>query len=422
MSIECKREEIGSGIAYTEIIDKRLKTNMFMISFCEQASFETAAANAVIPMILSDSSAEYPTITKLSRHLASLYGASVRAGNIKLGDYHILTASASCIADRYTIDGENINDVLTDTFIGCVFDPNIADGVFEKNDFELKKNELTDEIDAEINDKRSYAFRKASEIIFENEPAAVPANGRRREADKLTSEEAYRRYRKILETARIEFMFIGSEISEVNKKKLFDALLSVDRKSSVECSRKLSPAKHETVCFTEKMDIAQSKTIMAFKTGYDNYPAMIVFNAIFGSTPFSKLFLNVREKMGLCYYCTSSFNDKKGTLFVDIGTAHSNTDAARAEIINQLENMKKGDFSDEDIVNAKLSCINGLKSVKDSPTALAMWYLRKILFDGLVSPEEEIQKINAVTRDRIISAAESLVLDTVYILSGKEDN
>ena len=421
MHIWYKHEDICSGAGYTEIIDSRLKTNSICAAFYEKAAPEKASANALVSMLLADSNAEYPSITTLSRHLSSLYGSSVRAGTSKLGDYQVMTVSASCIADRFTINGENISDSLTDTFIGCLYEPHLVNGVFEEKEFRLKKNELLDEIDAEINDKRAYAFRKASEIIFRGEPASVPANGRRSDAEKLTPEEVYKRYCSLLETARVELIFVGPGISPDNKRKLCEAVSSVNRNYSGGTYRAISPAKSEPEYSTDRLDIAQSKMVMAFKSGYENVPAMNVFSAVYGGTPFSKLFVNVREKMSLCYYCSSGFNEKKGTLFVDSGIEHGNIEPARAEILNQLEQLKKGDISDEELANAKLAKINSLRGVNDSPSAMIRWHINKLLNDGIVTPESEIEKVRAVTKEDIIEAANSLVPDTVYVLTGKEE-
>ncbi|MGN0674283.1 MAG: M16 family metallopeptidase, partial [Oscillospiraceae bacterium] len=158
----------------------------------------------------------------------------------------------------------------------------------------------------------------------------------------------------------------------------------------------------------------------AFKSDNAERRAAKLMNAIFGATPFSKLFLNVREKLSLCYYCSSGYNDKKGVLYVDSGVEHANTGKAEAEILNQLSAMCKGDFTDEEMENARKAVINSWKGVSDGARSIAEWYFNQSYSGTAYSPEEQIEKLMKVTREEIIEAAKALKLDTVYVLTGKE--
>ena len=396
MSVSYSREEICSGAAFTQLIDPKLKTNNVFVHFLEPTKEDIVSANAVIPKILSDSSEDYPSITALSRKLASLYGASVRGGVSTFADCCVVSMACGAIADRYTISGEKINGELIDTFMGCLLRPNLENGVFEAHDFALKKQELLDDIDAEINDKRTYAVRRARELTYCGEPASININGTKEAAEKLTPADVYKRYKELLSEARIEVVYAGSEISDENKEKIFAAVRSIERGNIVQCGYKPSPAKD---CTNEK--------------------ALKLFSAVYGGTPFSKLFDNVREKLSLCYYCSSAVSETKQTMFIDSGVEHSNVEPAEKEILNQLELMKSGEFSDEDIEHARLLLINSLKSVNDSPRAMSEWYFRQCLEDEILSPEQEIERYKAVTREDIIAAAKSMVPDTVYVLTGK---
>ena len=127
--------------------------------------------------------------------------------------------------------------------------------------------------------------------------------------------------------------------------------------------------------------------------------------------------MNVREKLSLCYYCWSRYNEKKGAMLIDCGIENSNIEKAKAEIIAQFEDMKKGNFSDDDVLYAKLNSQNTLKTIGDSLGAIAGWYLSAIYMNDIKSPEEVMEEDMAVTREQIIEAANSMKLDTVYILT-----
>ncbi len=420
MSINYSRDKIADGIHYTTIINKRLKTNYFIVHLITELSEKTASLNAIIPSVLSATNAKLPTITKFSKKLSSMYGASLRGYAAKVGDDQNLVISAACINNRYSFDGEKITEELVQTLADCITDPHLEGEAFFESDFALKKQELLDDIDADINSKRSYAFKRANLNIFKGEPAAISAKGDKEQAEKITAASAYKQYKKLLETARIEIFFVGAEECGECKKILSDALLKIDRNYKGDSSSQLSSLKSEVCRVTEPHDVAQSKMFMAFKTGFEDYPAMRLMLAVYGATPISKLFMNVREKMSLCYYCTSMYNDRKGVVYVDCGIEHANAQKAEAEILNQLDAMQKSDFTEDELENARKAIVNVWKGINDKAQSISEWYFNQTYNKECCSPEEMIEKLMKVTREDVVAAANSLKLDTVYVLTGKE--
>ena len=420
LAIKYIREKICDGIHYNSIINQRQKTNTIFIHLITELNTDTASKNAIIPYILANSNKKFPTITSLNKKLSELYGAVLKGSVSKTGDSQTLSLMGGCINNRYTFEGEMITEELVQLMADSLINPNIEGNGFIKKDFELKKQELIDDIEAEINEKRSYAFKRANLNIFKDEPAALSVKGNREHAEKLTSEICYEQYKTLLKTAQIEIIFVGAEESPNCKEILTKAFNNINRNYAGNNTSSKSVLKNEVCRIIEKHNIAQSKMVMAFKTDYTNTVAMKLMNAIFGATPISKLFDNVREKLSLCYYCSSGINDKKGVIYVDSGVEHINTEKAEAEILNQLNAMCTGDFTDEEIENARKAIINSWKGVNDGARSIADWYFNQAYLGTSYSPEDKIEKIMKVTREEIIEAAKSLKLDTVYILSGKE--
>ena len=420
MAINYNREMIGNGIYFNSIINKRQKTNTIIIHLITKLESKTASMNAIIPYLLASSSKTYPTITSLNKKLSELYGSAFKGAVSKMGDSQTLSLMAGCINNRYTFEGENITEELVKLMADALINPNVENNGFSRKDFELKKQELIDDIDAEINEKRSYAFKRANLNIFKGEPASLSVKGDRKYAEEITAEICYEQYKKLLKTAQIEILFVGAEESPSCKKIMTDTFNNIERAFAGNNTSVKSILKNEVCRVVEKHDVAQSKMVMAFKTDFDNIVAMKLMNAIYGATPISKLFDNVREKLSLCYYCSSGINEKKGVVYVDSGVEHINTEKAEAEIINQLNLMCNGEFSDEDIENARKALINSWKGVSDSARSIADWYYNQAYMGTSYSPEDQIEKLMKVTREEIIAAAKSLKLDTVYILSGKE--
>ena len=420
--IKNSRKKIKDGIHFTTILNECQKTNTIIVHFVTKLSSETAALNAIVPYVLSNSSDKYRTLTELSKKLSSLYGGTLKGSASKIGDSQVITLMAGCINDRYTFDGEKITEELAKILVECITEAFLEDGRFSESDFLLKKQELLDDIDSEINDKSVFAFKRASMTVYKDEPCAVSAKGERIEAEKITALSAYEQYKKLISEAQIEITFVGSEVCENAEKYLADAFSSIERNYAGDNYSDFSPIKNEPVNVTEHYDVTQSKMVIAFKSDYKNSSAMKVMNAIFGGTPFSKLFVNVRERLSLCYTCSSRYNDKKGVLMVNSGVENVNIQKAQDEIMNQLKAMQNGDFTDDDIKEAALDMINSIKGVNDGARSIAEWYFQQSYSGKKLSPEDEIENIKAVTREDIIEAANSLTLDTVYVLTGKEES
>lgn len=420
-----KRTEIGKGIGLTVLTDPKFKTNGIVINLVCRHTKETAAANAAVAFMIEDTCKKYPTVTEFNRRLGMLYGASVHTGISRHTDSVQITAAASCIADKYALNGEDITRQTAELLTECLFEPvtELVNGeeCFPEKQFQLKKQELIDDIDADINDKRGYALKNAGRIIYEGEPAGIALKGERSEAMALTAAEVYKAYKNILRTARIEIVCVGCEISPQCEKLITDRFSAMDRGEIYEPVNSTSPAKPEPVSKTDRLEVAQSKMVMAYKTTQTDYAVSKLFNALLGGTPFSMLFKNVREKLSLCYYCSASVSRKKGVIYIDSGVESANIESAKNEIMKQVEMAANGEFTDELLDKTKLLLTCALKSVFDSPKAAADWVSDGYLDEDIFTPEEAAERINAVTREQICAYGKSLKLDTVYVLTGKED-
>ncbi len=421
MSVSYSRTEISDGISFTSIIDSKFKTNTIRVKLLAKLDEKTASANALALGIIASSNSKYTSRTELSAKMNALYGGNLFADVSKTGDVQVLTLGASVINNRFTFENEDITGEMLDILECCLFAPNVNDGKFNEKEFSHRKQDLLDSIDTEINNKRGYAILRAQQTIFKNEPSAYSSYGTRETAENLTPETVYRAYQKILETAGIEIYFVGSEEIPEIKERFKNAFSSINRNYQYVEMNSPSPVKSEIERVVDRLDVNQMKMVMAYKTNYENIYPIIVMNTIFGGSPVSKLFANVREKMSLCYYCASMYVISKNTLIVDSGIEKENLEKAEKAINEQLEMVKNGDFTDEDINNAVLSILNSIKSTGDTPSSLIGWYFKTLCRGEIINPDEEAERIKAVTREQIIECAKSFTADTVYIMTGIEE-
>ncbi|MGN0613823.1 MAG: EF-P 5-aminopentanol modification-associated protein YfmF [Porcipelethomonas sp.] len=413
------RKLIADGVGYSTIIDPKFKTGKVQVMFITDLLEETAAANALAAGVMGSSNSRYKNISEITAKLNSLYGASINVDITKQGDYQRLCIGVTSIHNRFALEGEDISGEVLSILLDCIFSPNAKNGEFAAEPFDFRKKDLLDSIEAEINNKRGYAVLQTQRRAFKGEHSENSPYGTKKSAEAVTPAQAYAAYKRLLSQAQIEIYFVGSEEDSNVEQKLTDAFSKLERNAAGSSFIKYSPVKPEVLRFEEKLDVSQCKMVMAFKSDNSDRYAMKLMNTIFGGTPFSKLFLNVREKLSLCYYCAAAYNSLKGTVFADCGVEEENIQKAEQEILNQLEEIKKGNFSDEDINDSLLSIANSLKGIGDTPSSYIGWYYSCFVHGEVITPEQSLERYRAVTREQIITAAKSIKLDTVYVMKGE---
>lgn len=414
------RKEIGKGIYFSHVTDKRFKVNRISAVILTQLDREKAAENAIIPLILSQSSADYPDFTALNNRCSELYGATLSYGITKLSDTQAISLVASSIDDKYALDGEKITEELTRILIGCLLRPNVKDGAFDEKALAREKQNLIDAIEAEFNEKQIYALTKLLETLCEGEPAGVSKYGDMDKIDGITAKSAYENYKRLLTNARIEILCVGCNKFDAAEKMFTDAFSGIERNNAEAVFTSKSPLKAEVRELCEKMDVAQSKLVLGMKCDNSDREAMVMVQKIFGGTTTSKLFTNVREKMSLCYYCSARYENSKGIMYVQSGVEKENIEKARVAILAQLDDMKNGSFTDDDILHSKMDIINGSKEINDSTASIMAWYLTRIYLGEIITPEQDAERFDNISRERIIAAANTIKLDTVYVLTSNE--
>ncbi len=412
------RTEIAEGVHFSVFTDSRFKANQITVIFEDLLDEKTASANALIPSLLSNSSAEYPTMRELNKKLLGLYSANLTSYVRSRADIQLCGLCMSAIDDRYAIDNENVMSETVKLLCGCLFRPYLENGAFSEKTVETEKQNLIDANDAEMNDKALYAYRRGIEKTFKGEPAAVRKYGENDSIRKITPQSAYSAYLNMIKAMNAEILCVGKSSFDEAKELFAREFRGIGRRPAQKPENKISAPKPQPASFTEAMDVEQCKLFMSFKTGSASYYANGVMSDLLGGGVTSKLFTVVREKLSLCYYCYSIIDHLKGTMTVESGVERENLDKARSEILRQLDEIKKGNFTDSDLDAVKIAIQNNLRSVSDGISSVGSWYLSKIIEGKTETPEEAIEKFLAVTREEVIEAAKAMTLDTTFVLEG----
>ena len=424
--IGIEQRAICDGVNFRSIRDTKFKTMRISAHLIVPMSRQTAAENALLPFLLSRASREYPDFTKLGQRLAELYGASLNVDVQKLGDLQVLSLSASGIADRYALEGEAISGELAKLLCSIFFDPPLVDGLFPEDGFEQEKRQTMELIDSEYSDKRTYARQRCEAIMCADEPYGVNRYGGKEDIARVERPALTAAWKRLLDTAKIELMVLGDCDPAPVYEGFRAAFETLGSRKTADCTTKVVRSAEKVNTVTEKMDVAQGKLVMGFRTGTatpdEEVPATRLMAALFGGTPNSKLFLNVREKLSLCYYCSASYNSMKGIMLVQSGVEVKNMERAKEEILRQLDEVKQGNFDESEVEAAKMSLCNSYRTLSDSLGGLENWYLSQTFASHSQQPEEAAAQINAVTRQEIIDAANRVTLDTVYCLVGNGED
>lgn len=418
------RQQLGEGIAFSSVQDEKFRHNSISVNIIAPLSPEKASATALLPSLLRKGCATLPDYTMLERQLCELYGASLSGGVMKYGASQIIDCSISFIDDAYTLEGEVISARCADLLGDILLCPKMTDGIWDSQDFELERKNLIDSIEAEINEKRTYAINRCAAIMFEGSVMSTQRLGTAEGAKALTPAIVAERYREIMDIGRIEIIFTGCGDPAPAMEKFRQRFAGLHRHPCTIEKAVLPPASG-VKSVTKRMDISQGKLVLGMRAGELDGSVQVdsakLMTLLYGGTPSSRLFVNVREKLSLCYYCAARFDRSTATMMVDIGVEHQNRDKAQTAILEQLEVLAKGGFEDRELTETKLSYINGLRSISDSLSAIENWYLMQILNGGNRSPEEEAAAMETIDREQISAAAAKVTLDSVYFLTGNEE-
>ena len=415
------RRKIADGVYFSSITDKRYKKNLISVAFSTQLSEDTATENVIVPVLLTKCNSKLPTYKAFNNKMSRLYASGIGGTAGRQYDLQTISFGAYYLDDIYALSGEKMTGIMTDILIDCLTSPVTENGVFSEKFVELEKKTVIDNIETAINDKRSYAIERAMKTICKGEPASVCSYGTVEKAKLITSDSAYKAYRRMLETMPCEIICTGCSDFDGVAEKFAAAFEKIGRHDIENTTIALSPVKTQTEEVTERLTVNQCKLVLGFKSHSDDDAALVLLQKIFGGTTSSKLFRNVREKMSLCYYCSAARNDLKGIMLVNSGVENENIEKTKEAVIDQLEEIKNGNFTNEDINFAEMAIKNDFKSVADSAGNVSNWYFDCIRKNDIVTPEEKLGRYLGVSKERIIAAAKSMVLDSVYVLTGNEN-
>ncbi len=417
--------EIANGVKLLCINSNKFKTNCIKVDFYLPIGEHLAAQN-VLTSLMGHTSARYNTFTSFNAKVESLYGADFETGIATIGEKVRIRFSVEIPDDRFSLDGNSIAEESVDFLVDIIKNPHCENGEFDKTATEREVRFTLENIEAEKNDKRSYAVSRLRQLMCQGEPYGIDREKLEEDVKNLNGKKLYNAYVDMLKSSTIVITACGGLSEEMLKAKFTEFVNSINERNPQKIETVFIKNAEKIRYFKDEMDVNQAKLVIGLRSGMENenddYFSFRVMTDIFGGGPYSRLFLNVREKMSLCYYCGARLLREKGIIFIQSGIEEENYEKALSEIFNQLDVMKKGEFTDEDFESSIKALSDAFKGVEDSPVAVCTFYSSQVFDDEIVSGKEYAEKICAVTRKQVTECAKRVSIDSVYLLAGEGGN
>ncbi|MBM6618378.1 insulinase family protein [Bacillus sp. RD4P76] len=421
VKLDKEKSEVIKGMTVHVVDTKKYKTNSIVLKMRAPLAKEDVTKRALLPYVLQSATDKYPTTSALRTYLDELYGASLQVDLSKKGEYHIITIRIEVANENYLSDQTPLLEQALGLLADVLLRPATEGNSFVSSIVEQEKRSLVQRIQSVFDDKMRYASLRLVEEMCKNEPYSLHVNGIKEDVESITAESLYAYYKKALAEDRVDLYVVGDIDSDSLTDKVSSMFQLKERNPITIADNHHSIEKENEVI--EEQDVKQGKLNAGYRTNitYDDadYFALQVMNGIYGAFSHSKLFINVREKASLAYYAASRVESHKGLLMVMSGVDAKNYEQAVTIIKEQMDAMKKGDFTDKEIEQTKAVIKNQILETIDTSRGLIEVLYNDAMAKKSYPVDVYLQQIDSVTKEDIVKAAEKIELDTIYFLKGK---
>ena len=420
--VEYKQTEIKKGIKLHTIKTEKFKTNLIAIMLTTKLNRENVTKNALVPAVLRRGTKNLTTQEEINKKLEEMYGASLDCGLDKTGDNQVLKFYIETVNDEFLPqEAENMLKTSLEKIFEFVFNPYLENGCFKKEYVEQEKENIKQIIDGKIDNKARYSLDRCIEEMYKDKPYGLYKYGYVEDMKNINEKNLYEYYQQLINECKID-IFVSGIIDEETEniiKNNENIIKLKDREPQYNEPEIIAKRTEKENDVQESMDVTQGKLIIGMDLDIDDDNLrfdVMIYNSIFGGSANSKLFQNVREKASLAYTASSSYYRLKNNIFINCGIEIKNYEKALEIIKQQIEDMKKGDFTDEEVENAKKGIIASIKTIDDEQDTEITYFFSQELSKSKCNIEQYMQKISEVTTDKVVDVANKVSINTVYFL------
>jgi len=418
-----KKDVIGKNINLSAIKTDKFKTGIITFSLLLPFNETSYINSLVLAGMLRRGTRNFPSMADINKRLDELYASCIEIRSSMVGNNLLLIFTAEFLDERYIISKVNVFDGILEIISDMIFYPNIENQEFNKSIVSHEIKCVKEALMAETNNTRSYAATRCNELMQKDNPCYPTIQKLLKQIEEITPSSIYKYYMSDVVNAPMDIFYIGSsDISNVLER--ISARFGCNDNAIARTINKLiiSDKQKSFASESQLMPVSQGKLAMGFDLNScvlnDNYHAALVFNEILGGSPSSKLFLQVREKMNICYYCSSSYSIYSGKMLISCGIDIPNKDIAKNAIFEQIDEIKRGKISDFELLSAKKSLENSYIQLYDNPLDIQAFYGGR----GLLGINETIdackEKISRVTVDDVIKIAQKVSYIAEFFVEG----
>lgn len=415
-----KKIKIKNGVNLVVLPTTQFKTLHIAIDFAAPLEIDTVSARSLLTYLTAVSSKKYSNQQKVAKKTIDLYGAQYQTDVLRFGQTHHVRYSLQMPAPTYIdTDGNLLHDAF-EFLHDMIFDPLVRAEQFDQNTFEKEQQSLMNELASLSDDKQRYAASKLRELTYAVPAMAISSSGRVNDVKELTSKRVYQAYEEMLANDTMNIIVYGDVdetriISELKSWPLLDHHEPVLQPFYRQNSREILAAATNT-----QADINQAILMIAYRLAIapDDPKRFValVMNAMFGGSPLSKLFMNVREKESLAYSIYSRWQNDTGFITVAVGLDSEKIQQTESMIQAQLSAIQDGDFSEETLLAIKASLINDYLSQQDSPNSEIALIFSRLLTNRETSVTDWVNAVNAVTSKDVAALAHEVTIQSRFTL------
>jgi len=419
------KKDLGSYNLHL-IHTNRLKTITIKVVFHNPIKKEEIMKRIILSDILLQSTKKYNSKRLLTIEAEELYAANIGISCQRMGNYIHTSFILEVLQDKYTEEGnlEKSIEFLKE----IIFNPDITEKKFQKDKLDLSKYNSVVAIQSLKEDASNYSAIRLLEAYDKDSPISYRMTGYIEDLEKIDEQNLTETYQKMIENDYVD-IYVAGEFEEKEMTALIKKYFKLKKikKQKENYFLPYRKIRHRKLIAKETIDNSQSKLVIAcpYKklNDYERDYALVLANIIFGGGTDSKLFKNVREKHSLCYSIFSTVYKLDNLMIVAAGIDRNNFRKTVDLITRNLNEMKKGNFTEKDIETAKEFYNSSLLEIDENANRLISEAMAEDILK-MDSIEGRMERMNSVKKADIVKVCKKIGIDTVFLLEGvkNEDN
>lgn len=393
-----KKTKLKNGIRLITVPNKSTKAVTVLILFPVGSRYETKDIGGVshfIEHMMFKGTEKRPTSLDISKELDSI-GAEFNAFTSKDHTGYYIKASADKVELAF--------DVLSDMLFHSKFD---------QEELDKERGVIVEEINMYEDNPLMYVESLFEELVFGDHPLGWQIAGTREIIKTLQRQKLVDYLHHYYQPANM-ILVVAGNINNTQVKKLTTSYFGSSGKtefkkfsgySSVQDAPRIKISFKET----EQVQLCLGYPGISYFEE-DRYPLQLL-SIILGGNMSSRLFVNIREKHGLCYFIRAS-----SELYHDIGAfvVHAGLDKARIKdaiklILEELKKAQVHGVTDKELEDAK-EFLKGktVLNLEDSESQADFFGKQELIYWKLMSPEEKLKIYMKVTTGDVLKVAKKI--------------